>query len=238
MASAGGRFGKGPAMAMARSILIVEAEPVVRAALADALGHEPGAAVTGLASIAAAEAFLAEERGDLLILSVADGGEAALEFYRRTRCEDSRMAVMLLVPSADVAALDSALAAGVDDVLGKPFRLGLLLARVRRLLRDLPDLDEEPVAVGPWQFHPMQRVLQDGDRRVRLTEKEAAILLHLHRAAAPVERQVLLNEVWGYNDQVSTHTLETHIYKLRQKIEANPSEARLLLTEGGGYRLA
>ena len=196
-------MGKGQGMAAARSILIVEGEAVVRTALADALGHEPGVAVTGRASIAEAEAFLAEERGDLLILSVADGGEAALAFYQRARCEDSRMAVMLLVPSADVAALDSALAAGVDDVLGKPFRLGLLLARVRRLLRDLPDLDEEPVPVGP-----------------------------------PVERQVLLNEVWGYNDQVTTHTLETHIYKLRQKIEANPSEARLLLTEGGGYRLA
>jgi DNA-binding response OmpR family regulator len=230
--------GKGHGMAAARSILIVEAEPVVRAALADALGQDAGVAVTGCAGLAAAETFLAEERGDLLILSVADTGEDALAFYRRARCEDSRMAVMLLVPSADGAALESALAAGVDDVLGKPFRLGLLLARVRRLLRDLPDLDEEPVAVGPWLFHPMQRVLLDGARRVRLTEKEAAILLHLHRAAAPVERQVLLNEVWGYNDQVTTHTLETHIYKLRQKIEANPSDAALLLTEGGGYRLA
>ena len=69
-------------------------------------------------------------------------------------------------------------------------------------------------------------------------EKEAAILKFLYRAGTrPVARQVLLNEVWGYNAAVTTHTLETHIYRLRQKIEPDPTRARLLLTEGGGYKL-
>jgi DNA-binding response OmpR family regulator len=76
------------------------------------------------------------------------------------------------------------------------------------------------------------------NERIRLTDKETAILKFLYRAAGkPVARQVLLNEVWGYNAAVTTHTLETHVYRLRQKIEADPASSRLLLTEGGGYRL-
>ena len=73
---------------------------------------------------------------------------------------------------------------------------------------------------------------------MRLTEKETAILKFLLRAGdEPVSRDVLLNDVWGYHADVTTHTLETHIYRLRQKIEADPANAQLLVTEGGGYRL-
>ena len=73
---------------------------------------------------------------------------------------------------------------------------------------------------------------------MRLTEKETAILKHLYRAGDKVvSRDTLLGEVWGYNAGVTTHTLETHVYRLRQKIEADPSNARILLTEPGGYKL-
>jgi DNA-binding response OmpR family regulator len=95
-------------------------------------------------------------------------------------------------------------------------------------------------SIGPYVFRPAAKLLQDParNRKIRLTEKEAAILKFLYRAGArPVPRQVLLNEVWGYNAAVTTHTLETHIYRLRQKIEPDPSQSRLLITEGGGYRL-
>jgi DNA-binding response OmpR family regulator len=95
-------------------------------------------------------------------------------------------------------------------------------------------------AIGPYTFRPAGKLLQDQarGRRIRLTEKEAAILKFLYRAGThAVGRQVLLNEVWGYNASVTTHTLETHIYRLRQKIEPDPANARLLITEGGGYRL-
>jgi DNA-binding response OmpR family regulator len=73
---------------------------------------------------------------------------------------------------------------------------------------------------------------------VRLTEKEAAILKYLYRAGPEVVgREVLLHEVWGYSEGITTHTLETHVYRLRQKIERDPSQAEILLTEAGGYRL-
>ena len=73
---------------------------------------------------------------------------------------------------------------------------------------------------------------------MRLTEKETAILRYLYRSGQnPVSREVLLQEVWGYNSGVTTHTLETHIYRLRQKIEKDPANAALLVTEAGGYKL-
>ena len=76
---------------------------------------------------------------------------------------------------------------------------------------------------------------ENGDRKIRLTEKETAILKYLFRAGEKViGRDVLLNEVWGYNSGVTTHTLETHVYRLRQKIERDASNAELLVTEPGG----
>jgi DNA-binding response OmpR family regulator len=118
--------------------------------------------------------------------------------------------------------------------------LAELLARVRAQLRVFENSEDAVFTIGPYTFRPAAKLLQEPvkNRRIRLTEKEAAILKYLYRAGTqPVARQVLLNEVWGYNAAVTTHTLETHIYRLRQKIEPDPSNAKLLLTEGGGYRL-
>ena len=130
--------------------------------------------------------------------------------------------------------------AGANDYIAKPFRLNELLARVRAQLRVFDNSEDAVFTIGPYLFRPSAKLLMEParGRKVRLTDKEGAILKYLYRAGGkPVPRQVLLNEVWGYNSAVTTHTLETHIYRLRQKIEPDPSQLRLLLTEGGGYRL-
>ncbi|MBT5432700.1 MAG: winged helix-turn-helix domain-containing protein, partial [Rhodospirillaceae bacterium] len=96
------------------------------------------------------------------------------------------------------------------------------------------------INIGPYTFRPSAKLLihDETSQKVRLTEKEAAILKFLYRAGnKAIGREVLLDQVWGYNAGVATHTLETHIYRLRQKIEDDPSNSRLLLTEPGGYRL-
>lgn len=123
--------------------------------------------------------------------------------------------------------------------LGKPVRLGELVARLNALLASFEASPEASIALGLYNFHPTARlVLTPAGERIRLTEKEAAILLYLHRAGGrAVSRGELLGEVWGYSSAVATHTLETHIYRLRRKIEQAPEVARLLVTEEGGYRL-
>ncbi len=151
-----------------------------------------------------------------------------------------RMPIIILTGSDDEADIVRGLDAGANDYIAKPFRLNELLARLRAQLRLFDTSEDAVLTIGPYLFRPSAKQLQDParNRRIRLTEKESAILKFLFRAGAkPVARQVLLNEVWGYNAAVTTHTLETHIYRLRQKIEPDPANARLLITEGGGYRL-
>ena len=95
------------------------------------------------------------------------------------------------------------------------------------------------LTIGPYTFRPSAKLMTDtgGKKKVRLTEKEAAILKFLYRAGRVIGRDTLLGEVWGYNAGVTTHTLETHVYRLRQKIERDPAHAEILVTEPGGYRL-
>jgi DNA-binding response OmpR family regulator len=130
--------------------------------------------------------------------------------------------------------------AGANDYVAKPFRAGELLARVRAQLRVFDNSEDAIFTIGPYLFRPAAKLLLEParNRKIRLTGKEVGILKFLFRAGGrPVGRQALLNEVWGYNSTVATHTLETHIYRLRQKIEQDPSHTRLLLTVHGGYLL-
>lgn len=146
--------------------------------------------------------------------------------------------VMLTAQTGDadtILGLDS----GANDYITKPFRLGVLMARLRAHLRQFELSDDAVFQIGPYSFKPAAKMLVRGDsRKIHLTEKETAILKYLYRIGdKPVSRDVLLDEVWGYNAGVTTHTLETHIYRLRQKIEPKPGETTLLVTEPGGYRL-
>jgi DNA-binding response OmpR family regulator len=129
--------------------------------------------------------------------------------------------------------------AGANDYVAKPFRFAVLLARVRAHLRQHEQSEDAIFKVGPYTFKPGAKILiREDNRKIRLTEKETAIIKFLYRAGdKTVSRDVLLHDVWGYNAGVTTHTLETHIYRLRQKIERDPAHAEILVTEAGGYRL-
>jgi DNA-binding response OmpR family regulator len=155
--------------------------------------------------------------------------------------EDGVLApVIMLTAAASDADTVQGLDAGADDYVTKPFRFAVLLARISAQLRSHEQSEHAVFRIGPYEFRPAQKLLIDEkQRKIRLTEKEANILKHLYRAGEkPVSREELLTQVWGYNAGVTTHTLETHIYRLRQKIEPEAGGARLLLTDTGGYRLA
>ena len=130
--------------------------------------------------------------------------------------------------------------AGADDCLVKPFQMGVLLARLRAHIRQHARSKDAAYVIGPYRFDPFKKTLLNyrTDKKIRLTYKEAEILNCLYAAGAQVvPPEVLLRKVWNYNSRVETHTVQTHIHRLRKKMEPDPSDPKFLVTETGGYRL-
>ncbi|MEL6934942.1 MAG: response regulator transcription factor, partial [Pseudomonadota bacterium] len=176
---------------------------------------------------------------DLLILDVGLPDTDGRELCRMMRKQGVKAPIMMLTGHDGDADTILGLDAGANDYVTKPFKFPVLLARIRAQLRQHEQSEDAIFTLGPYTFKPALKMLMtDDNRKIRLTEKETNILKFLYRSPdGVVARDVLLHEVWGYNAGVTTHTLETHIYRLRQKIEPDPSNARLLVTESGGYRL-
>jgi DNA-binding response OmpR family regulator len=232
-------LGADPKMSTIKKILIVDDDDALRDSLVEQLAlHEE---FTCTATTCAAEG-IEHVRGnhvDIVLLDVGlpdmDGREAC----RLMRKGGLKAPVIMLTGADSDSDTILGLEAGANDYVTKPFRFGVLLARIRAHLRQHEQSEDAVFKIGPYTFKPSAKMLvDDGDKKVRLTEKETAILKFLYRTGVKtVGRDVLLHEVWGYNSGVTTHTLETHIYRLRQKIERDPSNAELLVTEAGGYKL-
>ena len=225
-------------MSSPKRILLVDDDDPLRQSLAEQLAGEYVCveADTGAAGIAAAK--IGQFDAVLLDVGLPDmDGRAVCRALR-----DDGLACPVIMLTGAVAESDAiaGLDAGANDYVAKPFRLGELMARLRAQLRQHESSEDAVFAIGPYSFQPARKLLLDAAARkkVRLTEKEASILRFLYRAGEkPVSRETLLGEVWGYNAGVNTHTLETHIYRLRQKMEKDPTAAAILVTEAGGYRL-
>ncbi|MEM1381443.1 MAG: response regulator transcription factor [Pseudomonadota bacterium] len=181
-----------------------------------------------------------EQHIDLVLLDIGLPDMDGRDLCRKLRETGFKSPVVMLTArdsdDDEINGLDS----GANDYVTKPFKFAVLLARLRAHMRSHEQSEDAIFKIGPYAFKPAVKMLvDDDDRRIKLTEKESSILKYLYRAGGrPVSRDTLLNEVWGYNSGVTTHTLETHVYRLRQKIEPRPGENALLLTESGGYRLA
>lgn len=227
-------------MATGKRILLVDDDPTLREMLSEQLLlHEEFSTVaveTGAQAIALAEA----DPFDIIILDVGLPDMDGRDVCRSMRRAGVKSPVIMLTGADTDADTILGLDSGANDYIAKPFRLGVLLARLRAHIRQHERSDDAVFVIGPYTFQPSAKLLvhERTHKKVRLTDKEAAILKYLYRAGNRViSRDVLLDEVWGYNAGVTTHTLETHVYRLRQKIEPDPSEATLLVTEAGGYRL-
>lgn len=221
-------------------LLIVDDEADLRETLSEQLTLTGDFEVTSVDSGSAAIDAARSGRFDLVIMDVGlpdiDGREA-VKVIRRG---GFRAPIVMLTGHTEDADTIQGLEAGANDYIVKPFRFAVLLARVRVQLRQHEASEDAVLKVGQYTFRPGAKLLVDAKgSRLKLTEKETAILRFLYRAEDQVvPRETLLAEVWGYNAAVTTHTLETHIYRLRQKIEEDPSNARILVTEPGGYKLA
>ena len=220
-------------------ILVVEDDELLSDALCEQFALHEEFEITVAQTAAAALDLVAQAEFDLILLDVGLPDQDGRETCKILRRQKVSAPIIMLTGAAAEADTILGLDAGANDYVTKPFRFGVLLARIRAQLRQFETSDAAILHFGPYEFRPSVKQLttQAGDK-IRLTEKEANILKFLYRAGArTVSRETLLHEIWGYNAQITTHTLETHIYRLRQKIESDPSNAKLLVTEEGGYRL-
>lgn len=226
-------------MSNTKKIHIIDDDDVLRDTLKEQFSFHDEFLVTDSNTATAGVKAVKADHADLVILDVnlpdMDGREAC-KIMRRNGYKGP--VIMLTGQASDsdtILGLDS----GANDYVTKPFRFAVLLARIRAHLRQHEHSEDAIFKVGPYSFKPSAKMLvREDNRKVRLTEKETAIIKFLLRSGEQiVSRDVLLHDVWGYNAGVTTHTLETHVYRLRQKIERDPSHAEILVTEGGGYKL-
>jgi DNA-binding response OmpR family regulator len=226
-------------MANTRKILIVDDDTELRDALVEQLAlheeFEAVAAENGTKGVQAAKAG----HVDLVIMDVGLPDVDGREAVRILRKNGFKAPIIMLTGHDTDSDTILGLEAGANDYVAKPFRFAVLLARIRAQLRQHEASEDAVFTIGPYTFRPGSKLLLNPEgKKIRLTEKETSILRYLYRTGQrPVMRETLLQEVWGYNSGVTTHTLETHIYRLRQKIEKDAAAPAILVTEAGGYKL-
>ena len=226
-------------MAQRKTLLIVDDNDDLRGELAEQLELHEEFAVHQAATATDGVRQAVSLKPEIVLLDVDLPDMNGREACKRMRDQGVASPVIMLTAADTDEDTIQGLDAGANDYVTKPFKFAVLLARIRAQLRSHEQSEGAVFHIGPYEFRPAQKLLIDAaKKKVRLTEKETSILKYLYRAGEKsVSREELLAEVWGYNAGVTTHTLETHVYRLRQKIEPEPANARLLITEAGGYRL-
>ena len=227
-------------MAQLKKVLLIDDDEDLREALSEQLLMTEDFDVFEGGSGAEALEKIKEQSYDLLVLDVGLPDTDGRELCRLIRKQGVKCPILMLTGHDTDSDTILGLDAGANDYITKPFKFPVLLARMRAQLRQHEQSEDAIFTLGPYTFKPSIKVLVTADdKKIRLTENETNILKFLYRATEDVvPRDILLHEVWGYNAGVTTHTLETHIYRLRQKIEPDPGKASILITENGGYRLS
>jgi DNA-binding response OmpR family regulator len=223
-----------------KRILLVDDDSTLRQSLAEQLSRLEEFTTEEAENGAEALARAKDGQYNALLLDVGLPDMDGREVCRLLRRAGFAAPVIMLTGADTDSDTVLGLEAGANDYVTKPFRFNVLLARLRAQLRLHEQSEEAVFTIGRFTFRPSQKVLVEdaNKRKIHLTEKETAILKYLYRTGGQVVgREKLLVEVWGFNAAVTTHTLETHVYRLRQKIEKDPSRAEILITEQGGYRL-
>ena len=223
----------------ARTILLVDDDDDLRETLTEQLSPYEEFSLLSGANAAQAMQTAKTAQVDLLIMDVGLPDMDGREAVKLLRKGGFKAPIIMLTGHDTDSDTILGLESGANDYVAKPFRFAVLLARIRAQLRQHEASEDAIFTIGPYTFQPSSKLLVGPKgNKVRLTEKETAILRFLYRAGLrPISREVLLQEVWGYNSGVTTHTLETHIYRLRQKIEKDAANPEILVTEAGGYKL-
>ena len=175
-----------------------------------------------------------------LLIEMDPGDGAAVHMIQRLRRDGVQTPILVLARSTEVQDEVRALEAGASDFVRLPCARAVLLARIRAQVRQHEASEHAELRIGPYLFRPATRELLDPARRspIRLTRTETALLRYLYRQnGRSVSQYDLLTEVWGYSRRVRSHTVQTHVYRLRRKIEADPANPLLIVTKDDGYLL-
>lgn len=189
----------------------------------------------------AAEVFqkIEDFQPDILILDVQLPDGSGFDICKKLRDQGFEKPILMLTAKDAEANIIKGLETGANDYIAKPMRFGELLARIRSQLRQFRTSDDVRFTAHFLDFIPANKTLAapHNQRIITLTEKETLILKRLFRSwPDSVSRDNFLQEIWGYHNDITTHTLETHIYRLRQKI-ARLTDIQLIETASNGYRL-
>ena len=226
-------------MTQLKKLLLIESDVDLREALSEQLNNTDQFEVFSSSNVTETLKKLKAQIFDLIILDLHRLNNDSLETHHFICTQELKCPILILTQRDETSNTVFGQDARASDYIIKPFKFPILLAHINLQLRKYEKAKDSSLSLGRYTFYPAMKILKTEDNQeIRLTEKETDILQFLyHSREDVVPRDILLHEVWGYNENVTTHTLETHVYRLRQKIERNPNIAELLLTETGGYRL-
>ena len=221
-------------------ILVVDDDDYLRSVLLDQLSRE-GIGKLEQADRAGRVADLVETfEPDLILLDVQMPDGSGFEVCASLRANGFRRPIVMLTAQTDEEDVIEGLESGANDYIRKPLRIGELMARIRTQLRQFTASDDMRFTVENLDFVPANKIVtqRETGKTIILTEKETLILKNLVRARPEdVSKEILLSEVWGLQpDRVSTHTLQTHIHRLRQKLQRLDTD-HIIATTPTGYRL-
>ena len=227
-------------MVKRKTILFVSEALLLKDLLLDQLQKQGEYLLEESLSVTEAISLIVKEHFDCILIDSSLADVSLSNLCKNIRLEGVRSPIILVAEELGEGVAIAALDAGANDYVLKPFKINVLVAKIRSNIRQFEQSEFAILRFGRFSFKPGDKILLNNSSKeeVRLTDKETAIIKLLYLSGGEVvTRATLLEEVWGYNTTLTTHTLETHIYRIRQKVGNASSGQDFIATEAEGYRM-
>ncbi len=227
-------------MVKRKTILFVSEALLLKELLLDQLQKQGEYLLEESLSVTEAISIIVKEHFDCILIDSSLADVSLSNLCENIRQKGVRSPIVLVAEERGEDVAIAALDAGANDYVLKPFKINVLVAKIRSNIRQFEQSEFAILRFGRFSFKPGDKILLNNSSKeeVRLTDKETAIIKLLYLSGGEVvTRATLLEEVWGYNTTLTTHTLETHIYRIRQKVGNASSGQDFIATESEGYRM-
>jgi len=224
---------------MKKKILLFEPNELIRRTLIEQISSRRDLEVIAVGSFENVEFQIKQSSFDLIIMGTDRGLYSVKALRKLIKDAKIKKIILFMVQPEFMDAASPQNKEVKHNFIGKPFRLEYFFKAIFTTLAKISNSKDITHKIGPFTFFPLKKfIILGDDKKVELTEKEVDILKCLISSGEEVvDRDKLLKQVWNYSSDVTTHTLETHIYRLRQKLEIYPSIPRLIISQGGGFRI-